>query len=122
VIPATCPCCEVLHPPHRDGCTFHDDCPNEAAIFDEMSALRAEIARLREERRWVSVGERLPHVGPDEKVLVAWRYEDEPKESLVVSEAWHLRRGLFVDKEELEFPDVKFWQPLPPGPEGGGNG
>ena len=84
-----------------------------------MDEAAAEIARLREERRWISVEERLPHVGPDEKVLVAWRYEDEPKESLVVSEAWHLRRGLFVDKEELEFPDVKFWQPLPPGPEGG---
>jgi hypothetical protein len=87
-------------------------------IADAVEQMAAEIARLREERRWVSVGERLPHVGPDEKVLVAWRYEDEPKESLVVSEAWHLRRGLFVDKEELEFPDVKFWQPLPTGPEG----
>jgi hypothetical protein len=44
---------------------------------------------------------------------VAWRYEDEPKEEFVVSEAWHLRLGLFLDKEEFEFPGVKFWQPLP---------
>ena len=75
------------------------------------------LETLVDERRWVSVGERLPPVGPDEKVLVAWRYEDEPNESLVVSEAWHVRLGLFLDKEEFEFPGVKFWQPLPTEPE-----
>ncbi len=96
------------------------DEPDSVKASDAVRWAIAEIVKLREERRWVPVGERLPHVGPDEKVLVAWRYEDEPKESLVVSEAWHLRRGLFVDKEELEFPDVKFWMPLPPGPEGDG--
>lgn len=100
---------------------------NEARIFeqtlldDTVDLIReaaAEIDRLREERRWVTVGERLPPVGRDEKVLVAWRYEDERNEALVVSEAWHLRLGLFIDKEEFEFPSVKFWQPMPPGPEG----
>jgi hypothetical protein len=85
-----------------------------------MDEAAAEIARLREERRWVPVGERLPPVGQDEKVLVAWRYQDEPKEEFVVSESWHLRLGLFLDKEEFEFPGVKFWMPLPPGPEGDG--
>lgn len=80
------------------------------------------LAELVEERRWISVGERLPPVGQDEKVIVAWRYEDEPNEAFVVSEAWHLRLGLFLDKEEFEFPGVKFWMPLPTGPEGDGNG
>jgi hypothetical protein len=61
--PNTCPCCEVSQPPHRDGCTFNKDCPISAADFDEVSVMRAEIARLREERRWIPVGERLPEVG-----------------------------------------------------------
>lgn len=51
MIPFTCPCCGVSHPPHRDDCTFHIDCPSEAAKFDEVSSMRAEVARLREERR-----------------------------------------------------------------------
>jgi hypothetical protein len=89
----------------------------QLAVIEEQAR---EIARLREERRWVPVGERLPPVGQDEKVLVAWRYQDEPKEEFVVSESWHLRLGLFLDKEEFEFPGVKFWMPLPPGPEGDG--
>ena len=50
MIPSTCPCCEVLQPPHKGDCTFHADAPGDAATFDEVSALRAEIARLREER------------------------------------------------------------------------
>ena len=50
MIPFTCPCCEVSHPPHRDGCTFHADSPDDAADFDEVSVMRAEIARLREDR------------------------------------------------------------------------
>jgi hypothetical protein len=50
MIPFACPCCEVSQPPHRDGCTYHKDCPISADDFDEVSAMRAEIARLREER------------------------------------------------------------------------
>ena len=50
MIPFTCPCCVVSQPPHRDGCTFHTDWPDDAADFDEVSVMRAEIARLREER------------------------------------------------------------------------
>ena len=108
----------------RCGITPHWPDDEAGSVVSHAESMAMEIARLREERRWVPVGERLPHVGPDEKVLVAWRYEDEPKESLVVSEAWHLRLGLFLDKEEFEFPGVKFWMPLPPGPETkeGGNG
>ena len=52
MIPSTCPCCEVLQPPHKGDCTFHADAPGDAATFDEVSALRAEIARLRE---WCTV-------------------------------------------------------------------
>ena len=56
MIPYTCPCCEVSQPPHRDGCTFHDDAADDAADFDEVSTLRAEIDRLRKERKtWCTV-------------------------------------------------------------------
>jgi len=48
MIPSTCPCCEVLQRPHKGDCTFNADAPGDAATFDEVSALRAEIARLRE--------------------------------------------------------------------------
>ena len=41
MIPFTCPCCEVSAPPHRDGCTFHADCPTDAEMFDEVATLRA---------------------------------------------------------------------------------
>ena len=110
MIPATCPCCEVLHPPHRDGCTFDDDCPNEAAIFDEMSALRAEIAKLREERRWISVGEKLPK--PGETVLMLMDDRDPVS-------GWY-ENGHFHNAYDT--PYVTHWMPLPPGPEGDGNG
>jgi len=46
--PSRCPCCEASHPPHGDRCTFHADAPDDAADFDEVSVMRAEIARLRE--------------------------------------------------------------------------
>jgi hypothetical protein len=80
-------------------------------MFDEMSALRAEIARLREERRWVSVGERLP--------------EDE--EWVDVAGDW----GDFVGWYDLKWHnllddpipgEVTHWRKRPPGPEGNGNG
>jgi len=110
VIPATCPCCEVLHPPHCDGCTFDDDCPNEAAIFDEMSALRAEIAKLREERRWISVVERLPAdsvavlcCGDGIGAEMVWRENGQ----------WHLS---WVGTP-ISDSTYTHWQPLPPGPE-----
>ena len=46
MIPTTCPCCEVPYPPHRDGCTFHVDCPDEAQDFDEGTASAAKAIEL----------------------------------------------------------------------------
>jgi hypothetical protein len=68
----------------------------------------AEIARLREERRWVSVGERLPEVGS----LVLAVINGEVMEATFVGGgglAWQTDRGGF---------NATHWQPLPPGPEG----
>jgi len=45
----TCPCCEVHYPPHRDGCTFSQDCPEEFDDFNCVATLRQECDRLRAE-------------------------------------------------------------------------
>jgi hypothetical protein len=86
---------------------------------------RKEIARLREERRWISVGERLPEI--DVPVLVrqqgceyhaiGWR---EHRPYYIVPETiWTLG-----DELDKGYPPEKIthWMPLPPGPEGDGNG
>ena len=83
----------------------------------------AEIARLREERRWVPVGERLPEI--DVPVLVrqqgcqyhaiGWR---EHRPHYIVPETiWTLG-----DELDKGYPPEKIthWMPLPPGPEGDG--
>ena len=113
MIPFTCPCCEVSHPPHRDGCDFHNDCPTDAEVFDEVSALRSEVARLREERRWIPVTERLP----DEGRLVLWYRPDE---------RWPVTSGRFERPNHVDWGGdlcVPFsegwythWMPLPAQP------
>ncbi len=68
----------------------------------------AEIARLREERRWVSVEERLPEIGvgvlaiDDDGIAVHW---------------WDRHR--WCSKKACHTCPTH-WQPLPPGPEGDG--
>lgn len=125
MIPTTCPCCEALQPPHQSDCTFRADAPDEAAIFDEVSALRVEIAQLREERRWIPVGERLPE--DDVPVLVCqqgceyhvigWR-EHRPYD-IVPETIW-----TFGDELDKGYPPEKIthWMPLPTGPESKSNG
>lgn len=113
MIPFTCPCCEVSHPPHRDGCDFHNDCPTDAEVFDEVSALRSEVARLREERRWIPVGERLPSV-QGEDVLVAQGPWDDGSYSL--DRGWWNGTQWMFYRGAWDMPPVAFWQPLPPPP------
>ena len=73
----------------------------------------SEIARLREERRWVPVGDRLPRFGRD--VLAATEpFEDGSRlmeVGSVVKCKWSLN-GIHGD-----FPPVTHWMPLPPGPD-----
>ena len=120
MIPFTCPCCEVLQPPHEGDCTFHADAPGDAATFDEVSALRAEIARLREERRWVPVGERLPK--DNDLVLTVGKGGWIVIGDMTKSCGW---QSIHCDNETgepwISDPgDVTHWMPLPPGPEGDG--
>ncbi len=92
-------------------------------LADMVELACDEIARLREERRWVSVGERLPEI--DVPVLVrqqgceyhaiGWR---EHRPHYIVPETiWTLG-----DELDKGYPPEKIthWMPLPPGPEGDG--
>ena len=80
---------------------------------------RKEIARLREERRWVSVGERLP-VGQSDDVLTARGPWEDGAYSVGIGwwngECWMS----YNCNSERDMPPVAFWRPLPPGPEGDG--
>jgi hypothetical protein len=96
------------------GCPICDnkaancDCTaTEREQFDEIESLQAEIARLREERRWVSVGERLP----EGLSMVLAFINGEVMEATFVGGkvlAWKTERGGFY---------ATHWMPLPPGPE-----
>ena len=81
-----------------------------------MDEAAAEIARLREERRWISVGERLPE---DNVGVLAWGPCNGGAEMVWREHGkWHLSFvGTYI-------PDSTYthWMPLPTGPEGDGNG
>ncbi len=83
----------------------------ECEAADEIERLRAEIARLREERRWVPVGERLPE---DNVGVLAWGPCNGGAEMVWREHGkWHLSFvGTYI-------PDSTYthWQPLPTGPE-----
>ena len=75
-----------------------------------MDEAAAEIARLREERRWIPVGERLPAdnvavlcCGDGIGAEMVWREQGK----------WHLS---FVGTQ-IGPSTYTHWQPLPPGPE-----
>jgi len=92
-----------------------------ANVAEHMSDDRAdmidlaadEIARIREERRWVSVGERLPDDLRRVMVMVPGLYGSQV--AWLLNGKWH---------DGIGYPDVPIgcrvthWQPLPLGPEG----
>lgn len=81
-------------------------------IADAVEQMAAEIARFREERRWVSVGEKLPEDNVD---VLAWGPCNGGAEMVWREHGkWHLSFvGTYI-------PDSIYthWRPLPPGPEG----
>ncbi len=79
-----------------------------STLLQKIESLEAENNRLREDRRWVPVGERLPEVGS----LVLAFINGEVMEATFVGGgglAWQTDRGGF---------NATHWMPLPPGPEG----
>jgi hypothetical protein len=86
-------------------------CVNEErGDLDEVLRLRAEIAQLREERRWIPVGESLPEieervdVSDQRRDLIAWRTPSD----------WR-------NEDEYRI-TVTHWRKRTPGPEGEGAG
>ena len=98
-----CPICD--NKPANCDCTA-----TEREQFDEIQELQAEIARLREERRWVPVGERLPD--GEEWVDVAGLWGD--------SVGWHEPSGWRNVEDDDFLSPVTHWRKRGPGPEANG--
>jgi hypothetical protein len=82
-------------------------------LADMVEIAAAEIARLREERRWVSVGERLPDDLRRVMVMAPGLYGAQV--AWLLKGKWHDGIGYPDDAIDCR---VTHWQPLPPGPEG----
>ena len=79
-------------------------------LADMVELARDEIARLREERRWVPVGERLPE--NQEWVDVAGLWGD--------SVGWHEPSGWRNVEDDDFWSPVTHWRKRGPGPEAAG--
>jgi len=85
----------------------------QSAACEEVESLRSEIDRLREERRWVPVGERLPE---EDVHVLAWHSGDEcPRVAYRTYGIWKTVAFNHSDDASIV---VTHWQPLPPGPDG----
>ena len=106
---------EVLAKRDLDGSQSRDEHSEDCAYIHPhclIDGLVKEIARLREERRWIPVGERLP---------------DEPRRMLAFVPSVYgpqvafVSNGKWQDGTEYSIGGrVTHWQPLPPGPEANG--
>ena len=77
---------------------------------DLIRTLREEIRVLREERRWIPVGERLPD-GDEEWVDIAGEWGE--------CIGWHDGNGWHdIDEDEPCPSEVTHWRKRTPGPEG----
>jgi len=82
---------------------------------DVVNEAIAEIARLREERRWVPVGERFPTVQRDDVLTARGPWEDG---GYSINLGWWNGECWMSYGSDRDMPPVAFWMPLPPGPEG----
>lgn len=106
---ADAPVGERIHRKHDEGChKRHRECL--------VKRLVEEVDRLREERRWIPVGERLPEEGVE---VLWWCDSDDQDRGVYVGKR---DRSLIVWGSHEWFIDADFthWQPLPPGPEANG--
>jgi hypothetical protein len=87
--------------------------PDDADAVKAADVVRwaaAEIARLREERRWIPVGERLP---TDNVAVLCW------VDGCGAEMVWRQKGQWFLSFAGYPISDSTYthWQPLPPGPE-----
>ena len=82
-----------------------------ASLVGERDALRAEVERLREERRWVCVHDRLPQ--PHDCVLTI----GSSGEPVIAYLSTHVSGVWFCPHDNWKPADVAYWQPLPAPPE-----
>ena len=78
---------------------------------DMIDLAADEIARLREERRWIPVGERLP---ADNVAVLCW------VDGCGAEMVWREKGQWFLSFAGYPISDFTYthWQPLPTGPEG----
>jgi hypothetical protein len=79
-----------------------------------LAEVATRLAELVEERRWISVGERLP-TAQGEDVLTAIQFDDGSHD--INLSWWNGECWMFYGAHVPGGP-VTHWQPLPPGPEG----
>lgn len=84
-------------------------------LLGKVETLEADNARLREERRWIPVVERLPPFGAD--VLTLSFFSDGVP---LVCIGWHNGQEWMHYTGRGPGLPVSHWQPLPPGPEANG--
>jgi hypothetical protein len=92
-----------------------------STLHQKVEGLEADNKRLRDERRWVSVGERLPE--EDLQVLVWGKGWSSPAIGWREHRPWYIvpeTIWTLGDEIDLGYPpqDITHWQPLPPGPGG----
>lgn len=110
----------VLHLPWSQIRKDADEVVGRAvATLEAQQARIAELeAELKEERRWIPVGERLPE--PDKQVLaiVSGRWENITFDRAYELASWSSDEGWIMEAwPELEDPEVTYWMPLPEPPE-----
>ena len=86
------------------------DEPGRVLAADVVRWAAEEIARLREERRWIPVGERIP---PDNVAVLCW------VDGCGAEMVWREKRQWFLSFAGYPISDSTYThgRPLPPGPE-----
>ncbi len=112
--PANCDCTRLEKEQFLEIVRLSEERRSISTLLQKVESLEAEIARLREERRWVPVGERLPTVQGDDVLTALGPWDDG---GYSISRGWWNGECWMSYGSDRDMPPVAFWQPLPPGPE-----